>query len=165
MTTDSEGAATAAEALAWITDLLRRAGVRFQLVGGGAARAWGATRALVDLDFYVDADLRELAAELDPWLVRRPGRHVDEHWDLTYLQLYYRAQPIELAEAAGATYREPATDRWHDQVVDFGASVEREVLGVTVPVMPRRQLLEYKRRLGRPVDEQDVREIEAAAES
>lgn len=161
MSIDPEPNATAAEALAWITGLLNRRGVTFQLVGGAAARAWGATRPLVDLDFYVDADLGELASELEPWIVSPSGRHVDEHWDLVFLQLDYRGQTVELAQAAGARYRDPADGRWRDQAVDFDASVDREVLGVTVPVMPRGQLLEYKRRLRRPVDERDVREIEA----
>ncbi len=55
----------AAEVLAWLSDLFRVNDVRYAAAGGLAARAWGATRPLVDLDFFVDGgDLDRLAADL-----------------------------------------------------------------------------------------------------
>jgi hypothetical protein len=61
---------------------------RHQAVGGLAARAYGATRPLVDLDFYVRAeDLpRVLGRAGDSW-VWGPEHFKDENWDLTVAKL------------------------------------------------------------------------------
>ncbi len=142
--------------------VLDRLGVPCQAVGGLAARAYGATRALVDLDFYVpDADLASIAATLSHRVDRLPSRHRDSYWDLDFMALTWGGWRIEIAGADSARVWSRASGSWESAGIDFSASQDREVGGVTVPVMPLRQLLAYKRGLDRPVDRLDVRELES----
>lgn len=55
-------------ALAWITQTLRRHEVSYQVVGGLAARAYGAHRPLLDIDIYVPFDrAASLLEEVRPY--------------------------------------------------------------------------------------------------
>ena len=149
-----------AEALTWITSLLRSHGIPFQAVGGLAARGYGATRPLVDLDFYLPEEgLTQLLEEVSPWVRRAPAHHEDEHWSLTFAQLRYAGVKIELGVAEGARYWNSKESTWEEACVDFDASEVRRIAGVEVPLMPRAQLLEYKKTLDRPVDRVDLVEM------
>lgn len=155
--------ANPAVTLRWLVSLLERHEVPHQVVGGLAARAWGATRPLHDIDVYVTRrGLDRLLPDLEPWIVRAPGPHDGPHWRLTFLKLLHHGTPVELAVADGACYRNAATAAWEDQAIDFDAGIRREVFGVTVPVISRERLLAYKRALDREVDRRDIAEIAAA---
>ena len=66
-------------ALAWITDSLCRHDVPYQAVGGLAARAYGAHRSLVDIDFYVPFDrATALLEEVRPFITWGPEHHADD---------------------------------------------------------------------------------------
>ena len=149
-----------AAALTWITELLFQRGIPFQAVGGLAARAYGASRELHDLDFYIPTErFDELADDLAPHLTRAPQPHRDSSWDLTFAQLLYAGQKIELGGADGALFFDSRTGEWKEQRVDFSRSVHREVFGVIVPVMPKDELIAYKAALDRAVDRQDLAEL------
>ena len=153
----------AAEAMAWLADLFRDQDVRYAAAGGLAARAWGATRPLVDLDFYVHGeDLDRIETDLAPYLVRPLTGIRNDHWDLSFMRLEYSGIPLELSVAEGARYREAATGEWHDACPTFSACPERELLGVKLRIMDRDDLVEYKRRVDRAVDRADVAAIERA---
>ena len=147
-------------ALDWIVGVLRRADVPFQVVGGLAARAHGARRPLVDLDFYIPTSrLYDVAGLAAGRVTRLPAPHRDEHWDLTFMKLEYDGRPIELGGADGARYFDRQAGAWREAEIRFDASLEMEIFGIRVPVMPLEQLVEYKRRLDRDVDRQDIAEI------
>lgn len=153
----------AAEAMAWLADLFRDHDVRYAAAGGLAARSWGATRPLVDLDFFVYAeDLDRVECDLAPYVVRPLTALKDDHWDLSFMRLEYGGVPLELSVAEGARYRESATGEWHDTCPDFSACPEREILGVRLRVMNRDDLVAYKRRVDRAVDRADIAAIERA---
>lgn len=146
-----------------MVDLLRRHDVPFQAVGGLAARAYGATRPLVDLDFYLP--LRKVWALLLPevgrYVLWGPEHFRDSHWDITFVKLAFAEQQIEFGDSEDAHYFDPVATQWARQVITYEASEWREVLGVRVPVMPRAELIQYKQRLNRPVDQHDLQEIAA----
>jgi hypothetical protein len=164
---DHEHLEAQATALRWIVGLLETRAIPFQVVGGLAAHAYGATRPLVDLDFYVPtARLPEIAAvaEADPavHLVRLPTPYRDAAWDLRYLALEVAGQRIELGGADEARYFDRRAGDWRDAAIGFARSVPRSVLGQLVPVMPREELVAYKRALDREVDRLDLAELEGA---
>jgi hypothetical protein len=149
--------------MAWLADLFRDQDVRYAAAGGLAARAWGATRPLVDLDFYVHGeDLDRIETDLAPYVVRPLTGIRNDHWDLSFMRLEYSGIPLELSVAEGARYREAATGEWHDACPTFSACPERELLGVKLRIMDRDDLVEYKRRVDRAVDRADVAAIERA---
>lgn len=144
-------------ALRWIVGLLRELNVPFQAVGGLAARAYGADRPLVDLDFYVPIGrLQDIAAAAATHVVRPPAAHRDDAWDLTFTKLEYEGCEIELAGAEGARCFDRRGGCWRPADIDFARSVERTILGVQVPTMPCGELIAYKRALDREVDRQDI---------
>lgn len=148
------------EALSWIVEMFRRVDVPFQVVGGLAARAYGAKRPLVDLDFYIPTSRLDDIADVTAAFVSRPPSHYrDECWDLIFMKLEYQGQPIEIGGADGARYFDRQASRWHEAGIRFDVSVERTIFGVSLPIMPIDQLIEYKQRLDREVDRQDVAEM------
>ena len=159
-----------AAALRWIVDLLDARAVPFQAVGGLAARAYGATRPLVDLDFYVPtARLPEIAASAVATPIVQVARalapYCDAAWDLTFVALDYAGQRIELGGADEARYFDRGCGCWRPAAIDFTASRRQIVLGVVIPVMPLAELLAYKRALDRPVDRLDLAQLTPVLES
>ena len=150
----------AAEVLRWICDVFSRAQAKYQTVGGLAARAYGATRPLNDLDFYVRAeDLPRVLDYVGDSLVWGPEHFKDASWDLTFAKVERHGVQIEIAEAEGARYFSPCVGRWLDQNIDFQDSQHRIVLGVDLEVMSKDRLISYKRALNRPVDRMDLHEM------
>lgn len=150
-------------ALAWVVDLLQRHRVPFQLVGGLAARAYGATRPLADLDFYIPMKrFAELLPEISPNVIWGPEHYRDANWDITFVKVSYAGQPIELGDSDEARFFDRAAGVWRRQEIAFSRSVWRDVMGVRVPVIPHSELIAYKRQLGREVDRLDLREIDTA---
>jgi hypothetical protein len=89
------------EALAWIVGVLERHGVPYQVVGGLAARAYGAVRPIVDVDLYVPFDRAGAALEeIRPNVVWGPEHHAGEDWDLTFLKVDFRGQRVELGDSS-----------------------------------------------------------------
>lgn len=124
-------------ALAWIIERLRQHDVAYQVVGGLAARAYGAHRPLVDIDFYVPFDrATALLEEVRPFITWGPEHHTGDRWDLTYLKIDYRGQWIEYEDSTSVC-----------------------VFGVEVEVMPKDELIRYKRHLGREVDLTDIEQL------
>lgn len=152
---------TVRRALVWIVDALNRHGVPYQVVGGLAARAYGARRGLVDIDIYVPFDeAAGLLEELQPHVAWGPEHFVDDSWDITFMKIDYRGQRIELGDSS----TEPKFFNWKDrrwevQRVDYERSAIAEVFGVEVLVMPKDELLRYKSALGREVDVADIEQI------
>jgi hypothetical protein len=148
-----------------IVNVLRQSDVPHQPVSGLAARAYGARRPLADLDFYIpEARLEDMARAAGKHVARPPAHHRDECWDLVFMKIVYEDREVELAGAERARFFARTTGCWCDAEIAFDASVEREILGVRVPVMPLQQLIAYKRALGRDVDHQDVAEMTLAAD-
>jgi hypothetical protein len=151
-----------AVAPAWIVALLTSRKVPFQAVGGLAARAYGATRPLIDLDFYLPFQrYPDVMADLLPYVTRPPQPYRDDVWDLTFAQVVYAGQKIELGGIEGARYYDRVNGCWRLQVIDFSRSAWVELFGMKVPIMPKEELIAYKSRLNRDVDQQDLAEIAA----
>ena len=146
-----------AHALRWIDGELRRLDIPYQAVGGLAAEAWGSRRPLVDLDFYVpERTLPRLADALRAAVVSGPQRVAGDLWDVRVLELSVESATIELGGAESACYRDRTDGTWRTADVGFERSVRRVVRDVTIPVMPREELIRYKAALGRDVDLVDL---------
>ena len=152
------------ETLDWLTTLLAELAVPYQVVGGLAARAHGATRPLVDVDLYVpdEPSLARVAQAVPAHLTRAPSRHKDEYWDLEFLALLRGETRIEIAAASSARVWDFRAEAWAKAAIDFEASEERLVAGVPIWVMPRDQLVDHKLGLDREVDRLDIEQMAAA---
>lgn len=154
--------------LRWIADILERHRVPFQLTGGLAAHAYGATRPIHDIDLDIPEDrFEEVLAEVRPYVIYGPEHYRDKVWDLMLMTLNYHGQEIDLGGAYDTRILDEKTGEWHDCRADLAATQLMTVCGVTVPVVSKRELMEYKAWLALPGDhqERDVREMRAAGET
>jgi hypothetical protein len=150
-----------AAALKWIVEELERRDIPFALVGGVAANAYGTTRPLNDIDIDVpERFLPVLAEELKSFRTFGPERSISDCFDCQLLGFSYKGQEIELSGAEGLLIRDTSSEKWVPWPTDLSEVERRIVLGLTVPVMGRKQLIEYKRFAGRATDLMDVSELE-----
>jgi len=128
-------------ALDWIVSLLDEFAVPYQVVGGLAALAHGATRPLHDIDLYAPlAGQGALLETLGRQTLWGPAPFTDEAWDLVFMKLDFKGVRIEIGDTTSEPrYFDRERSRWVKQVIDFSSSQRMSVLGVFVDVMPLQQ--------------------------
>ena len=149
-----------AAAFRWIVDLLRRRHVKFKLSGGLAARVYGSRRELNDIDIFLDErDIIALAPSLRRFAIFGPKRYRDRNWDVFLLTVRYRGQDIDLAGVRTVRIFDAHRHRWRKNPARLSTSTRKRLYGLTVPVVTKSDLLEYKKSLNRRVDRLDVGQI------
>lgn len=134
--------------------------IPYQVVGGLAARAHGATRTLVDVDVFVpDEGLDTIAEVWRDAVTRPPHRHVGDQWDVRYARFEVQGVPIEVGSTHRVAIQGGRSDRWHELAIDLKHFELRQAFGVSMKVMPLNALVSYKHVLNRPVDRQDLAAI------
>lgn len=147
--------------LAWITGILDRLEIPYQVAGGLAARCYGSERPLHDIDFYIPgSSFEKLQDKVSEYVEFGPRHYRDEHWDIIFMKLDYHGRQIEFGDADHTRYYDAHTEQWIREEVDFSASEMITCEGIELPVMPKQQLIDYKRRLNREVDRRDVNDIQ-----
>lgn len=154
-----------ARALAWIVRILRKHDVPYQVVGGLAARVYGAQRPLADINVYVPFDRAAgLLREIRPFVTWGPEHYVDETWDVTFLKADYQGQRIELGDSSTTPRFFSARDSfWEKQRIDYASPTSARIFGVEVEVIPKDELIRYKASLGREVDLVDIDQMMGAS--
>jgi len=148
-------------ALIWITELLKDLNIPFQITGGLAAQAYGSKRELQDIDLDIPEDKFDvIQTAVQEYIIYGPEIYISKNWNLLLMTLNYHHQEIDLGGAYNTQIFNPKTNRWHELITDFSKAIPREVLGLTLPVISRDELLAYKKILARPVDLADIKEIE-----
>jgi len=149
------------KALKWLTDVLSHLHISYQIVGGLAAKCYGSTRPLHDIDLYVPGkDFSKLENEHIEYIEFGPKYHKDEHWDLDFMKLNYDGQEIEIGDADHTRYFDSQSCQWIKEEINFSGSNIIEFEGITLPVMPKQDLIKYKQRLNRKVDRIDIEEMQ-----
>lgn len=150
---------TQVEAFHWIVGILKSAGIPYRVTGGLAAQSYGAVRPLVDIDFDFPEDrFNEFLSDVRPYICFGPARHHDDAWDLELLQLNYRGQIIELGGIHAQIF-DKKTNIWVSLNANLAVFEERKVFGISVPVIPKNELIYYKSILSRVVDREDIAQI------
>lgn len=73
------------EAFRWIVGILEKHQISFQISGGFAARMYGVSRELADIDIDVlEKDLSILYSHVKDFAIYGPTRYQDEHWDIFF---------------------------------------------------------------------------------
>jgi hypothetical protein len=151
-------------ALHWIISLLDHYDIAHQICGGAAARAYGATRPLVDIDFYAELQQnphrQAFLHDVQPYLIREWTPWRSDSWDILYMALNYKDMQIEIAESSThPRFYNRRDGRWEDQPINYAASTWMQFYGVEVALMPKNELLTYKAMLDREVDHLDIEQI------
>lgn len=153
------------QALFWITNILQKHRIPFQIAGGLAARAYGSTRPLIDIDIDIpEADFKKIHQEVQPYITYGPSKFINENWDLMLMTLCYKGQDIDISGAHDAKLRDCVTSPWTKIDTDFSSVKSLIIEDMTLPVIDYQALIAYKRLCKRPVDLQDIHELESLKE-
>lgn len=148
------------EALIWITEILKKLDVPYQIAGGLAAIVYGATRPLEDIDIDIPEDQFEIVQnEVSDFIIYGPERFKSDTWDLMLMTLDYHGQLIDLGGAYHTKIRNKATGEWQDLIANFTAVEMKNIFGLQLPVIAYDELVAYKKALAREVDLIDIAEI------
>lgn len=149
------------KSLQWITEILYQLHIPFQIAGGLAAIAYGASRELNDIDIDIPEDKFPLLQEkVREFIIFGPERMRDENWDILLMTLNHNGQEIDLGGAHQTKIFDEQTRQWHLLITDFKQTVSMEIFGLQVPIISRENLLAYKKMLARDVDLVDIAQIE-----
>lgn len=147
-------------ALIWITDILNKLHIPFQIAGGLAAIAYGSTRELNDIDIEIPEDQFDAVSHaVKEFIIYGPERYKSEMWDLALMTLNYKDQLIDLSGAYDTKIRNSQTGEWLHLITDFSSVEIKNVLGLQLPVIAFDELLAYKKILAREVDLIDIFEL------
>lgn len=144
----------------WIINILEYHKIKYKVCGGLAARVYGANRELADIDIEVaNVDIAKIVSDVRPFIIFGPDHYKDENWDLELMTLKYKGQEIDIAETEARIFNK-ATKEW--QICSSNPeSVEiKEVFGRYVPIESKESLIDYKSKLGREVDLEDIRQLQ-----
>ena len=141
------------EAILWIITILNKHSIPFQILGGLAAKAHGAKRELIDIDITMpEKDFHKILEDIQEYLVSGPQRTKEGQWDCEDIEIDYKGQIIELGGADKTKIFDKQKNKWVDFKVDFSKSVIKNILGLNLPIIPKQNLINYKKMLNRKVD-------------
>lgn len=148
------------EALKWIIGILRKHNIPFLAVGGLAAKAYGSKRELVDIDLAMpEKDFFKILEDIKEYHIGGPGRNKEGQWDCEDIEINYKGQIIELGGSDKTKIFNKKSGKWEKFKVNFSKLVIKNVLGMNVPIMPKEDLITYKKILNRKVDRLDLSQI------
>ncbi len=148
------------DALRWITEIFNNHKIPFRIAGGLAAKIYGATRELADIDTGIpEARFYEIIPDVKEYIIWGPQKYLNENWDLLMMTLNYKGQEIDVCACDTEKIFNHNTKEWEYLPAGLENVVMREIEGIKVPVMPIKDLVSYKNKLQREVDISDVKEL------
>lgn len=145
------------EAFVWIVGLLRKHRILFRISGGFAANIYGSKRSLADIDIEVhDEKIFVLRKDVKKYIVYGPKQYRDDEWDLLLMTLRYKNQEIDIFGVDSLKMHNKKIGKWVKQKFDLLKATRKKVHGCIVPIIPLKDLIDYKRKICTPVDIQDI---------
>ena len=146
-------------ALEWITNILKKYEVPFQISGGCAAKIYGSPRELNDIDIDIPENyFSKIISDVKPYIIYGPDQYKDNKWDLYLMTLNYAGQEIDIG-SGNAKISTKDRDKWIDFSTDFSKAVKKTFLGLEVPVIPKEDLVNYKQLLDGEHQQVDIESI------
>ncbi len=147
-------------ALVWIVDILNKHGIPYQVEGGLAANCYGSTRELADIDIFIPScGFDKISEDVEGYVDFGPGLHTGTHWRLVYQVLNYRGHRIEICDAGKAEYLDTQRNRWIKRDIDCAEAETFELFDIYIRIIPKNDLIEYKSRVNREVDINDIEQM------
>jgi hypothetical protein len=117
---------------------------------------------LIDIDFSMSyKDMKKLAKLTKNHVVEKPWKGISSSklWRGGYMELNYRGIAIEIGETKKTKFIDTKSNKWETFPDGLNESVNKKVFGLIIPVMPKNNLINYKRKLGRKIDIKDIKEM------
>lgn len=144
------------KAFNWIIDILENLRIDYKISGGLAVRAYGSSRELADIDIEVsNENIHKVFEHVKDFVVFGPEFYEDDSWKIDLMTLNYEGQDIDINGNLGEIFNKN-TNQWEKISSDLKDCFEKEIFGRLVKVDSVDSLIEYKTKLGREVDLEDV---------
>ena len=149
------------KALRWILDILAKHKSSYLITGGFAAKLYGATRELADIDLEIPHEKFDgVIKEVKLYIFLGPERYQDKNWDLVLAKLEYKGQKMDICDGDSLKIIDDKTKKVVLDGIDFSKPVQKEVFGMNVDVIPKEILIRYKSALRRDVDKMDIEQMQ-----
>jgi len=150
-------------ALKWIVKLLKKEKIKFNILGGLAAYVYGSKRIINDIDISMNyKDMKKLTEIAKKYVVEEPWNITSPKslWKGYYMELNYKGIAIEIGASKNIKFFNKKIKKWENFPDGLDKSINKKVFGLVVPVMPRKNLIQYKKKLGRKMDLVDLKNLE-----
>ena len=150
------------QALKWIIGVLKDNKIKFNILGGLAAYSYGSKRMLIDIDLSMSyKDMNRLTKITEKYVVENPrsGTSSTSLWKGYYMELNYKGIAIEIGEAGKTFFFNSKSKKWEKFPDGLNQSVNKKLFGLSLPVMPKKNLISYKSKLNREVDILDLKNL------
>jgi hypothetical protein len=149
------------KALKWIVEILNRKNISYEISGGFAAKLYGSTRNLNDIDFDIpEENFMDILKEVRPYVIAGPEDINDGKWDMKIMTLNFCGQEIDIGGAYKARMSNKERTKWINIPADFSRNKKIEVEGLILNVISPEELIEYKKELDGEHQKEDVKAIE-----
>lgn len=147
------------KAFLWITGLLEEHSIQYKISGGFAARIYGVQRDLADIDIEISKqDILKISELAKDNIIYGPSRFKDDHWDLELMTLCYDGQDIDISENEAKIFNKQS-GAWEVIHSDLAKFELLEIYNKKVPIEEKNSLINYKNKLSREVDLEDIRQL------
>src|SRR3989344_318130 len=103
------------EALKWIVNILRKHKIPFEIRGGFAAKIYGSTRELADIDVQIkNTKIESIILDIKNYVIFGPKRYKDRNWDLLLLTLRYKGQVIDISGLGSIKIFNKINKKWEN---------------------------------------------------
>lgn len=144
----------------WIVNILNKYKIPFVISGGLAGKSYGSQRPLNDIDIDIhDSDFNIILNDIKPHIIFGPDQYRDERWDLLLVTLNHEGQEIDISGGDTLKICDARTGKWKLNQTNFFNTEKRNIFGIKVPVISRKDLIEYKSML---IGEHQLLDIQAA---
>ncbi len=149
------------ESLQWIVSILQKHNIPFQISGGLAAKIYGSTRPLNDIDIDVpEGRITEIVDDVKDYIDFGPMQYTDEKWDVYILALTRNGQDFDIGGAENAKIYNETTGAWDAIPTDPTDANWIEFAGMKLPVMQKEELVAYKSLLNGEHQQEDIKAIQ-----
>lgn len=148
------------EAFLWIIKILRKNKIPYQISGGLAARSYGSKRPLADIDIEIhDKDFKKILPYLKNYALNGPINYKDSEFDIYGLFLEYKEQKIDICGADTQKLFNKKKKKWETEKINLSKAVTKRSYGLFVKFIPLKSLIDYKKRISRKVDIEDLKQL------
>jgi hypothetical protein len=130
--------------------------IPFVVIGGLAAIAWGVQRPLTDIDIQVEnANLSAVKKLFQEYVTTDIRHYVTKNWDIQQMILTIDGVGIDVCGTEAffivKNNKRYLFENW------IKKAVVKNVEDISLPTLPKEELIAYKTLVARPVDLQDLR--------
>lgn len=156
---------TQKQVLKQVDNTLKKNNIPFQVSGGLAAIAYGAKRPLYDIDIDVRKEDIPKVRQLFKDYITEDFYHLDdEHFDIWLMTLRIDGVGVDISQAQ-ESYFVNKTGKKIRMDGDLSKTKIVDIDGVEVPVQDKKELIAYKKIIGRDTDLIDIKQMQSSATS